>query len=166
MKTLILYYSYGGNTRGIAKKIQELSGGDLEEIKTAMPYDGDYQKVVEQGQQEVDAGYEPELQPLAVDLSGYDTIILGTPVWWYTFAPAVKTLLSSQNWAGKTIYPFATNGGWLGHTFQDIEKACAGADVRRGLNIKFDGTKQATPQREVEDWTRRIGKPAGETDGT
>ena len=64
-------------------------------------------------------------------------MILGTPVWWYTFAPAVKTVLSAADWNGKTVYPFATNGGWIGHTFRDMKTACAGADVKQGLNIRF-----------------------------
>ena len=41
----------------------------------------------------------------------YDVIVLGTPVWWYTFAPAVKTFLESNDFSQKTIFPFATNGG-------------------------------------------------------
>ena len=85
------------------------------EIETVTPYTGSYNAVVDQGQREVNSGFEPELKPISADLSQYDTIILGTPVWWYTFAPAMRTLLAHQDFSGKVIYPFATNGGWLGH---------------------------------------------------
>lgn len=77
MRTLVLYYSYGGNTRGIAEMIQSVTGGDMAEIETVKPYTGDYNAVVAQGKQEVDSGFMPELKPLDVDLSAYDTIVLG-----------------------------------------------------------------------------------------
>ena len=156
MKTLLLYYSYGGNTRSIARRIQAALGCDIAEIKTAAPYTGGYDAVVEQGQREVNAGYAPALQPLACDPAGYDTVILGMPVWWYTFAPAVKTALSAVDWAGKTVYPFATNGGWLGHTFQDVEKACAGAMVKKGMNIRFDGNALRTNEADIDRWIQKI----------
>lgn len=68
----------------------------------------------------------PKIQPLNIDLTEYDTVILGAPVWWYAFAPAMKTFLHDTDLSGKTVYPFATNGGWLGHTFQDFVKECPG----------------------------------------
>lgn len=152
MNTLILYYSYGGNTKRIAEMIQKRIGGDLAEIETARPYSGDYNSVVDQGQQEVNRGYMPEIKPLKVNVQAYDRIVLGSPVWWYTFAPAMKTFLHTYDLSGKTVFPFATNGGWIGHTFQDFEKECKGADVRKGLNVKFDEATLRTPEREIEAW--------------
>lgn len=152
MKTAIIYYSYRGNTKEIAEWIQKRVGGDLVRIETVVPYEGDYNKVVDQGQDEVNRGYCPEIKPMDVDLQAYDTILLGTPVWWYTFAPAMHTFLKSQNWEGKTIYLFATNGGWIGHTFQDFKQACKGADVKSGLNIRFDETTLRTDKKDIENW--------------
>ena len=123
MKAIVLYYSYGGNTRKIAAKIQKALTCDAAEIKPQTPYVGNYNAVVEQGQREINSGYMPKLQPLDMDLSRYDTIILGTPVWWYTFAPAMKTFLHNTDFNGKEVYLFATNGGWLGHTFQDFKSS-------------------------------------------
>lgn len=158
MKTLILYYSYGGNTRGIAQYIQKALGCDAAEIKTAAPYPADYDAVVAQGQAEINRGFMPELLPLGVSPAAYDTILLGTPVWWYTFAPAVKTALAEIDWAGKTVYPFATNGGWLGHTFRDVAGACAGAVVKPGLNLRFDEHTQRTAMAEVDKWIAGVKK--------
>lgn len=152
MKTLILYYSYGGNTRKIAEKIQKEIGGVLEEIQTVKPYKGSYNDVVDQGQREVNSGYMPEIKPIQADLSQYDRIIMGTPVWWYTFAPAVKSFLSKYRLSEKTVYPFATNGGWLGHTFEDFKAAMPETDVKEGLNIVFDGKRQKTPEIQIEKW--------------
>lgn len=156
MKTLLLYYSFGGNTRRIACHIQEILGCDTVEIQTVNAYTGSYDEVVDQGQREVEMGFEPELKPLALTLDDYNTVILGTPVWWYTFAPAVKTVLSTQAFTGKTVYPFATNGGWIGHTFKDVETACVGAAVKPGLNIRFDEDRMQTPMDEIDRWIQRI----------
>jgi flavodoxin len=152
MKTLILYYSYGGNTRKIAKMIQHKTGGDIAEIETVKPYTGNYDAVVEQGDQEVKSGFMPEIKPLNLDLSDYDTIILGSPVWWYTFAPAMKTFLHDYDLTGKTIYPFATNGGWIGRTLKDFEKACNGAEVKKGMDIKFNESTLNTPESMINLW--------------
>lgn len=66
MKTLILYYSYGGNTKRIAEMIQREIGGDIARMDTVVPYDGDYDEVVNQGQREIAEGYCPELKPLHI----------------------------------------------------------------------------------------------------
>lgn len=156
MKTLILYYSYGGNTRRIAELIQKSIGGDLAEIRTVKPYSGSYMEVVDQGQDEVNSGFMPEIEPLAVDLAEYDRIILGSPVWWYTFAPAVKTFLHQYDLSGKVIWPFSTNGGWPGHLLKDVEKACKGADVRKGMDIRFDEDRLITEEKAIRQWIQSI----------
>lgn len=157
MKSIVIYYSYGGNTRKIAERIQKELGADSFEIETIQPYSGSYNDVVEQGQVEVNSGFMPEIKPFHIDLNQYDTIILGTPVWWYTFAPAMKTFLSNTDLSGKNIYSFATNGGWIGHTFKDIEMICTGAKVHKGLNIRFNEDKQITPDAEIQNWIHGIG---------
>lgn len=156
MKTLILYYSYGGNTRRIAKMIQKEIGGDLEEIRTVEKYTGSYSSVVNQGQQEIDSGYMPEIEALRVNVKDYDCVVLGTPVWWYTFAPAVKTLLSKTDFAGKNVYPFATNGGWLGHTLKDFTSEVKNAKVNAGIGIKFDEHTLRTSEKEIKSWIQEI----------
>lgn len=103
----------------------------------------------------MERGYKPEIRPLAVDLADYDVIAVGTPTWWYTMAPAVKTFLESHDWAGKTVIPFQTHGGWPGHTLKDMKQACAGAAVAHKKAIRFDSTGGAelvTPAREVQAW--------------
>lgn len=157
MKGIVIYYSYGGNTRGIAERISRELGADIAEIKTVKPYEGSYNDVVEQGHQEVQRGFEPEIEPVNVDLGGYDTVILGAPVWWYTFAPAVKTFLSGADLSDKQLYPFATNGGWIGHTFQDMKDACPGAVVHDGLNLHFNGNRLASSEKEIKRWIQGIG---------
>lgn len=152
MKSIVIYYSYSGNTRKVAEKIQRKLKSDIAEIETVEPYTGSYDDVVNQGQQEINSGFMPKIKPVNVDLSQYDTVILGTPVWWYTFAPAMKTFLETADLSRKNVYPFATNGGWIGHTFKDFTKACLGANVQPGMNIRFNENKQLTSDSDIEKW--------------
>ena len=155
-RMLIVYYSVSnGNTRRIAEQMQQATGADIAEIQTVQPYTGSYQDIVDQGQREVERGYKPEIRPLAVDLADYDVIAVGTPTWWYTMALAVKSFLEAHDWAGKTVIPFQTHGGWPGHTLKDMKQACAGAAFAHEKAIRFDSTGGAelvTPAREVQAW--------------
>ena len=114
--------------------MQSVAGGNLVRLDTAVPYSGSYNDVVDQGQREVNAGFEPELKPLPINVADYDVIAVGTPTWWYTMAPAVKTFLHGQNFAGKTVVPFMTNGGWPGRVIKDMKAACPGA-VGEAANV-------------------------------
>ena len=159
-KLLIVYYSWSnGNTERIAKKLQSIAGGDLLKIDTAVSYSGSYNEVVDQGQREVNRGYEPQLKPISVNIADYDVIAVGTPTWWYTMAPAVKTFLYKNSFAGKTVVPFMTNGGWPGHVIKDMKNACTGADVVCDMQVKFDSTggdKLETPEAEIEAWAQSV----------
>ncbi len=158
MKSIIVYYSYGGNTRSIAEFIRENLNADICEIQTVIPYTGSYNDIVTQGRQEVDNGFMPDLKPIAVDFSQYDIILLGSPVWWYTFAPAMNSFLHHTDLSGKTIYPFATNGGWIGHTFKDFAKACQNSNVKTCLNVRFNEANQLTSNKEIQKWIDTIRK--------
>ena len=156
IKTLIVYYSYTGNTKQIAHQLADQLHADLAEIRTAAPYTGSYDQVVDQGAEETRRGYEPLILPLDKDPAGYDVILLGTPVWWYTFAPAVKTFLSQTDLTGKVVRPFVTNGGWIGHTEQDIAAACPGARVEKAINIRFNGKRLSTPEADICSWAEKV----------
>lgn len=163
-KLLIVYYSWtNGNTERIAKMLRSTTGGDLLRIDTAVPYPDDYDTVVDQGEREVERGYEPVLKPLDIDIADYDVIAVGTPTWWYTMAPAVKTFLheNAAELAGKTVVPFMTNGGWPGHVIKDMKASCKGAAFMHEMQIRFDSRGKdhlETPMREIEEWIREIRK--------
>lgn len=156
MKKLVVYYSIGGNTRAVAERIARTLHADIVEIRTVKEYPDDYDVLVGLGQKEVESGYLPAIHPLDIDFTRYDAVIIGTPVWWYSFAPAVKKFLSCYRWKGRKIYPFATNGGWLGHTYSDFKKAARGALVAQILNVKFEEKEQVTPDDVVKEWIQDI----------
>ena len=159
-KLLIVYYSWSnGNTERIAKELQSVAGGDLLKIDTAVPYSGSYDEVVDQGRREVNRGYEPALKSLTVNPSDYDVIAVGTPTWWYTMAPAVKTFFHGQDLTGKTVVPFMTNGGWPGHVIKDMKKACPGAVTACEMQVQFDsngGNHLETPESEIHAWAQSV----------
>ena len=159
-KLLIVYYSWSnGNTERIAKTLQGVAGGELLKIDTAVLYSGSYNDVVEQGQREVEQGYEPELKPVGVNAADYDVIAVGTPTWWYTMAPAVRTFLHRSDFSGKTVVPFMTNGGWPGHVIKDMKALCPGAEFARDMQVKFDsngGDHLETPESKIEAWAQSV----------
>ena len=159
-KLLIVYYSWSnGNTERIAKALQRTAGGELLKIDTAVPYSGSYSDVVEQGQREVERGYEPELKPSGVNIADYDVIAVGTPTWWYTMAPAIKTFLHRNDFTGKTVVPFMTNGGWPGHVIRDMKNACPGAEIACEMQVQFDsngGDRLETPENRIAAWAQSV----------
>ena len=158
MKTLILFYSFGGNTKKIAKMINKEIPSVMCEVETVKPYEGDYDTVVEYAKKEVEMDGKPDIKKLLVNPSDYDVIFLGSPVWWYTFAPAINTVLNSFDFKGKTVYPFITNGGWLGTTMKDIKNKCKDSVVKDGINIVFDEEKLRTKQAEINNWINKAKK--------
>lgn len=158
MNKLIVYFSYTGNTRMIAEKIRERLNCDILEIKTVIPYSKDYDTVVNDEQNGEASNHLPEIQDINVDLSKYDEIILGTPVWWYRPVPAIRTFLTRNDLSGKTIKPYATNAGWLGRTFKEIEKLCPNSNVETGMNIVFKSytDKLVTREEEIDNWINTL----------
>ena len=158
METLILYYSYSGNTQKIAEYIYQETGGDMLEIATQEPYAGTYNDVVDQGKREIENGFLPELCLPEMDWAHYGTVILGAPVWWYTFAPAMRSFLQGRDFSGKRVHPFATSGGWPGHVLADFARACTGADMQPGLDVRFDGQRLRTPEKSIRQCAKEIAK--------
>ena len=159
-RVLTVYYSWSnGNTERIAKMLQKEISGDIVRIDTITPYEGSYDDVVNQGQEEVQRGYEPEIKPLGVNISDYDVIAVGTPTWWYTMAPAVLTFLHTESFADKTVIPFMTNAGWPGNVIKDMKTACKGADIKYEMEIQFDstgGSRLETPMEDITKWIQNV----------
>ncbi len=163
-KLLVVYYSLSGNTERIAKQLAESYDAErVVKIETVTPYTGSYDEIVDQGQREVESGFQPEIrlvdafggEEVTLDLDDFDIIAIGTPTWWYTYAPAVSTFLKMYDWNGRTVIPFQTHGGWKGHVMADFKKACGGAALRNKFDIQFDstgGNTQISPQKDIDDW--------------
>lgn len=161
MSKLIVYFSYTGNTKMIANRIQEKLNCDILEIKTVVPYSEDYDTVVNDEQNSESSNHLPEIQKINVDLSKYDEIILGTPVWWYRPVPAIRTFLTQNDLSGKIIKPYATNAGWLGRTFTEIKKLCPNSKIEEGMNIVYDAGDYRTRELitsldKIDNWINNL----------
>lgn len=155
-KKLIVYFTYTNNTKKIAEDIKSKLNCDILEIKPVKPYDSDYDTVVRLEQNNETAKKTPDIEKINVDLSKYDEVILGTPVWWYTIAPVIRTFLKQNDLSGKKIIPFATNGGWLGRTFQEIKELCPNSVIENEMNIVFEGSNMQTSKEEVKNWINSL----------
>ena len=157
-RKIIIYFSYTNHTRMIANRIKEKLECDILEIKTAVPYSDDYNSVVNDEQNSESSNYLPEIQNINVDFNKYDTIILGTPVWWYRPVPAIRTFLSHYNLDGKRVIPFATNAGWLGNTFKEIKEMCPNSKVEKEMDIVFKSYSDIllTSSEEIDNWINSI----------
>ena len=156
-KTLVVYYSMSGkDTESIALKIAEALSADVERLETAVPYPSDYVAAVEQGRREAETGFCPELKPLSHNPADYDCIVIGTPTWWYTMAPAVLSFMRSTDFSGKTVVPFQTHAGQPGHAISDMRKETKGAMLFSGLRLEFGKLGLLTPQREFDEWLQSV----------
>lgn len=166
MNLLIVYYSWSnGNTQKIAEQLRLATDADIARIETVKPYEGSYMNVVNQGQREVNQGYKPDIRPLEYDVADYDVIAVGTPTWWYTMAPAVKTFLEANDFTGKTVIPFMTNGGWPGHVIKDMKQAAKGAEFGPSLEVQFDsngGSDLVSDAGDIDRWAADIKRKYSE----
>lgn len=158
MKTLIVYYSYTGNTKKIANAIKNNLNCDILEVTPKIPFSNDYDEVVAEYQNNSIKGKSIEINDIEIDLKEYDKIIIGSPVWWYTICPVITSFLKKYDLSGKKIYPFATNAGWLGKTFKDIETLCPNSEVKKGMNIVFESYTDnlVTSKQEIDKWIKEI----------
>lgn len=122
MKNLIVYYSYTGNTKKVASKLAEMTQGKLCPLVLKEDYTKNYDALVNELENNNTEDNQPELQALEVSLNNFDRIFVLSPVWWYTMSCPVNTFLHQNHLEGKEVYLFATNAGWLGHTFEDMKK--------------------------------------------
>lgn len=137
---LIAYFSWSGNTQGIAEEIQRQTGADLFEIQLAEPYSSDYNTVLDQAQQDQNEQARPELSTHVENMEQYDTIILGYPNWWASIPMPIASFLEEYDFSGKTILPFCSHGGGgLGQSQTAIAKLVPDAVMAEGLAIHYSG---------------------------
>lgn len=145
-----------GNTEAAAKKIQEMTGGDLFRINQVNKYSDDYHTCTEEAQRELHANARPELAEKLNSIDGFHTIILGYPNWWSTMPMPVWTFLENYDFSGKTILPLCTHeGSRMGRSENDIKKLCPGANLQQGLAIYGGSVKSA--ERDIEAWLKKNG---------
>ena len=155
-KTLIVYFSWSGNTRAVANHIHDLIGGDIVEIETAVPYPDTYEEVTQIVPGQLANDYRPELKTKVENMDEYDTLIVGTPIWGSRLAPPVKSFLAEYDLSGKAIAPFCTHGGsGTAQSVNDIRSVCPDATILGSLAVY--GSRVDGARGEIEQWLKQIG---------
>lgn len=154
-KALVVYFSCTGNTKSMAQEIAAQTNADLFEILPEQPYtqeDLNYQNDACRANQEMnDASARPAIESRIENLSDYDTIYIGYPIWWGTLPRILNTFFDTYDLSGKTILPFCTSGGSsILESVSAIREAEPEADVREGLRVS-SGSADNCGQ-EVADW--------------
>ena len=167
-KALVVFFSHAGdnyavgnievgNTKIVANYITELTGAEQFEIVTHK-YDGmAYNPLIKLAQEEAKNGELPEYEG-DVDLSGYDTVFIGGPVWWGTYPQVMFTFFKkhANDLKGKTVFPFTTHeGSGLANCVEDVKAAFPSANVQKGFSIY--GHEVRTNKAKVEKWLKSIG---------
>ena len=116
MKCAVVYFSWSpdGNTRFAAGIIAKKAGADIFEIKAEKPYNSDFQKCCDEAKPECYGKTLRAIKPIeGLDLAKYDLVFVGSPNWWGTMAPPVRTWVTQSKDAlkGKTVCLFQTHGG-------------------------------------------------------
>ena len=154
-KTLVAYFSATGTTARAARRLAEAVGADIYEIRPAVPYtraDLNWSDSKSRSTLEAhDAACRPAIAGEPVDLSGYGTVFVGFPIWWYTAPRIIQSFLESHDFAGKRVVPFATSGGsGMGKTVQELKKLCPGANWKPGKMINSISDKA------LSDWANEF----------
>lgn len=109
-RVLVVYFSQGGNTQKLAKEISDQVGGDFRRIEPITAYpEGD--ELLDYAKAEQDNDERPEIKDMNIDMTKYDTVFIGYPVWWYTYPQIILSFFDNYDLSGKTIVPFVTHGG-------------------------------------------------------
>ena len=137
MKTLVAYFSASGVTKRTAQALAQAAGADLYEIKPEVPYtkaDLNWMDKKSRSTLEMqDKSSRPAIIKGDLDVSGYDTILLGFPIWWYIAPTIINTFLESYDFSGKKIVLFATSGGsGFGKAVENLKPSAPGAEIREG----------------------------------
>ena len=165
-KSIVIFFSHAGdnysvgnievgNTKIVADYISEITGADQFEIVTHK-YDGmAYTPLINLAKEEANKGELPPYEGTAPDLSQYDTVFIGGPVWWGTYPQVMFTLFRDINLDGKTVIPFTTHeGSGLASCVSDVKKAFPKAKVTAGWSIY--GHEVRSGRAKVEKWINTV----------
>lgn len=145
-----------GTTEYVAEQIRQITGGDIHRIETVDPYTEDFDELRDVNHAEMQQGVLPELKESNLDISSYDTVFVGYPVWATSVPQAVLSFLDEYDLSGKTVIPFCTHDGYgAGRSYQVIADASHAAVSLEGLAIEAKDVSDA--QNTIADWLEDIG---------
>ncbi len=157
-KMLIAYFSWSGNTQGVAEEIQRQTGADIFEIVPIPAYSDDYNTVLMEAQRDQHEQARPAITNPPQSIDEYDVILLGYPNWWASIPMPIATFLESYDFSGKTILPFCSHGGGrFGQSLTAIAKLTPQAVIAPGLSVHYSGGTSLP--NDVRAWLESQGIP-------
>lgn len=154
-KRLVAYFSASGVTKKVAEMVAGAADCDLYEITPKVPYTtADLNWMDKKSRSSVemsDKSIRPEIAGADLDVSAYDEILIGFPIWWYVAPTIINTFLESHDFAGKKIILFATSGGsGFGNTVKELQPSAPGAEIVEGRLLN-----RAT-QQQIKTWVEEL----------
>ena len=155
-KILIACFSWGGNTRGIARQIQQKTGADLFESELVQPYSSNYNTCLDEALRDQRANARPALKTHVSSIAQYDVIMLGYPNWWASIPAPIASFLEEYDLSGKTIIPFCSHGGGrFGQSLTAIAKLEPRAKIGSALSVHYSGGSSLA--NDITAWLRKNG---------
>lgn len=156
MKALVAFFSAGGVTAALARRLADAIGAPLYEIRPEVPYtqaDLDWRNQQSRSTREMqDKNCRPTLADTNAPVADADVVFVGYPVWWYREPSVIDTFMESANFSGKTVAPFCTSGGsGLGDSAKNIQSLAPGAKVIEGK--RFSSSASAG---ELKNWVEQF----------
>ena len=154
-KTLVAYFSTSGVTATVAEKLAKAAGADLFEIKPEVPYTKTDLNYMDKNSRSTVEMNDRTCRPAIAektDMSAYDTVFVGFPVWWYREPSIIDTFMEQYDFSGKTVVPFCTSGGsGLGPSGSNMQALAPGAKVAPGRRLTSGVSKE-----ELKNWAESI----------
>ncbi|MBR4265491.1 MAG: hypothetical protein IKQ46_05465 [Bacteroidales bacterium] len=160
-KSIVVYYSQTGATAKVADIFSQKLGIEKDSIVCEEPYNGDFNQTIERCQKDLQEGKVPAIKALAHNIAEFDTIYLGYPVWFGTFAPPVASFIKNVDLKGKVLVPFCTFGsGGLNTSSDQLKTQLPDAIVAEGYGVRNARVSKAAG--EIETFLINSGALKGE----
>ena len=158
--TLVIYYSFTGNSKKVANYVKDKLNADILELEPQIPFSSDYDEIVEEWQNN-GIKRDVEIKKVDKDLSKYKKIVLITCTWWYGISPVMKKFLKEYDLSNKDIIIASSNAGWLGHCFKDYETLLPISNIKGELDLVFasnehERDKMLTSKSDIDNWIKKL----------
>jgi len=152
---LVAFFSVSGTTAAVAAKVATAAGADVFEIEPEVPYTrADLNWMNPKSRTSVEMKnktHRPAIKRKPLDLTGYDTVLVGFPIWWYVAPTIINSFLESYDFSGKKIVLFATSGGsGFGNAVKELQPSAPGAVITEGKLLNRASEKQ------VAEWVNTL----------
>lgn len=155
--SLVVYFSWSGNTESVANEIQAQTGADLFEIVPAEPYTDDYDALLDIAQEEQANGARPAIAETVENFEQYDTVYFGFPNWWYGVPMALLSFLDHNDLSGKQVYLFCSHGtGGLANSVEIITEAVPDAEISDNIFDCYE-EEAAGSEEVIIEWVNELG---------